>query len=546
MNITGKLTWFTKYCLLDYFVVLVPFVLYLLMTQPLAGWIVDDAGITFAYARSLAMGHGLVSQPGVPPVEGFSNPLWLFAMVPFFWLKLFHPYIVPKILSALLVLLTYGSVHRLMMKFTGGRELASFAVLTALSLNTSFVVWTCSGLENALYAFLAVLLFRLLVKYIDRESSPGRLAAFMALVCTGIALTRPDGLVYAGLFPLALVIDRPGKVIRKFSGETLSHLAVYAAVWLVSYGGFILFRLLYFGRILPNTAYAKGGPKLSQVIPALTLQNAYLEKFQQLSQSVWGFKLWLVLPAVLLVMATLWLARDENRRRNIILLLMTFWGYFVFMIMPNDWMGEYRFATPFFVFYLMLTGVLFTFVITRYLRSARLQTITGVALVIVFTVITVKVHHPRLEAFYRGKLVAFERIARLYPYKFNEYAEKLGIDKGSVLLPDVGATLYYSNLRVYDMVGLCDSTIARTLRKDKKRFYEYVFEETKPTFIHRHGNWTLVTDFDSDPRFRRDYVPIKEYPDEWIKKVTSKDMFSGDYVRRDAVAGKENILETLK
>ena len=40
-------------------------------------WIVDDAGLSFAYARSLATGAGPVLQAGSVPVEGFSNPTWV-------------------------------------------------------------------------------------------------------------------------------------------------------------------------------------------------------------------------------------------------------------------------------------------------------------------------------------------------------------------------------------------------------------------------------------------------------------------------------------
>ena len=39
-------------------------------------WIVDDAGLTFAYARSLSTGAGPVLQPGAAPVEGFSSPAY--------------------------------------------------------------------------------------------------------------------------------------------------------------------------------------------------------------------------------------------------------------------------------------------------------------------------------------------------------------------------------------------------------------------------------------------------------------------------------------
>ncbi len=40
-------------------------------------WWVDDAAITFAYARNLAQGDGLVAFPGAERSEGFSNPLWM-------------------------------------------------------------------------------------------------------------------------------------------------------------------------------------------------------------------------------------------------------------------------------------------------------------------------------------------------------------------------------------------------------------------------------------------------------------------------------------
>ena len=37
----------------------------------------DDAFISFRYARNLVEGAGLVWNPGEPPVEGYSNFLWV-------------------------------------------------------------------------------------------------------------------------------------------------------------------------------------------------------------------------------------------------------------------------------------------------------------------------------------------------------------------------------------------------------------------------------------------------------------------------------------
>ena len=50
---------------------------YALLTIPLRGWLVDDAAISMAYAANWTAGHGLVAQPGLPPVEGYSNFLWV-------------------------------------------------------------------------------------------------------------------------------------------------------------------------------------------------------------------------------------------------------------------------------------------------------------------------------------------------------------------------------------------------------------------------------------------------------------------------------------
>ena len=39
--------------------------------------IAEDAYITFRFARNVAEGHGFVWNPGEPPVEGFTNFLWV-------------------------------------------------------------------------------------------------------------------------------------------------------------------------------------------------------------------------------------------------------------------------------------------------------------------------------------------------------------------------------------------------------------------------------------------------------------------------------------
>src|SRR5262245_37549022 len=95
----------------------VPFLIYIAHALLFGGWIVDDAGISFAYARNLAQGHGLVSQPGLPPVEGYSNFLWVLLMALSFALRLFDPVLTPKLLAVALTggffLTLAGALRRL-------------------------------------------------------------------------------------------------------------------------------------------------------------------------------------------------------------------------------------------------------------------------------------------------------------------------------------------------------------------------------------------------------------------------------------------------
>jgi len=146
----------------------------------------------------------------------------------------------------------------------------------------------------------------------------------------------------------------------------------------------------------------------------------------------------------------------------------------------------------------------------------------------------------------RKPTVPFIKIAKFYGYKLNDYAKLLNVKKGSFLLPDVGGALYYSNLRIYDLAGLTDKTIARTLGKNQQEFYDYVFENIKPTFIHTHGFWTYKSQFDKDERFRKDYIPIKEGVDNWILKKYGMEIYSGDYVRRDIFNGELENLQQLQ
>jgi hypothetical protein len=134
----------------------------------------------------------------------------------------------------------------------------------------------------------------------------------------------------------------------------------------------------------------------------------------------------------------------------------------------------------------------------------------------------------RLSGFAMEPTLPLAVVEERFGKRFNLLAESLGVQSGSVLLPDVGGTLLVSELRVYDLAGLTDRTIARSwfYERDAERYLEYVFETARPSFIHLHEPWQRATPLLDDPRFEQTYVGIWQPP----PRIPG---FSQDFVRRD-------------
>ena len=219
----------------------------------------DDAFIAFRYARNFAEGHGLVFNLG-ERVEGYTNFLWTLT------LGILHrltPLEVPQ-LALVLGLLCFGAnllvVARLGRVLTSGDAGIWHLPLAPLllALHGVFTDYGTSGLETG----AASLLVNLGVLRLISERGPKGVAAAGALFIAA-TLTRPDhGLFYAlgGLVVLGerirplLAARREGVAgLWRAGGDAV---AAYAAPFSV-YGIYLLWKLAYYGDIVPNTYYAK-------------------------------------------------------------------------------------------------------------------------------------------------------------------------------------------------------------------------------------------------------------------------------------------------
>ncbi len=486
----------------------------------LADWVVDDAGISFAYARNAARGAGLVSQPGAEPVEGFSNPLWTLGLVPFFRAGIFHPLWTPKLLSLALVGASFLLIARAAPRHGVEAWLAASPPVL-LALDASFVVWTTSGLENP----LLVLLLTLSVTVAFRLRNDGSMRPAVAGGILGglVALTRPEGAAYLGAFALALVLlsERPA-ILRRLG------LFVMAAACVA--GPYLMFRRVYFHDWVPNTFHAKVRPWMVSGDPG-RLFDVFSSATGRLAPLV----------ATLLAFALLEAARRraarEHDARCLVLGVYLTAAASLYLLLPPDWMGEYRFATSFFLFLFWMTGLA---LVSLFRALGNRGWRTGLAVPVAAVLLMAedaRVNADRSIDFSLAPTVPFARIEE-FGRGYDALTASLPSGRGSLLLPDLGGTLFTTTrLKLIDLAGLCDRTVARTLMDDTVAFHRYVFEDVQPTFIHVHGSWASWAALHGDPRFARDYAPLHE---AW-GGGESGEPASGDYVRREAVGGPRQI-----
>ncbi|TVT19145.1 hypothetical protein FNH06_25480 [Amycolatopsis acidiphila] len=487
-------------------------------------WIVDDAAITFAYARNLAEGLGPVAQPGVPAVEGFSNPTWTALLAIGRLLGLFDrgtlfgipDYVLfPKALALLCCAGVLVACHVAASLVTRRPWLTTLAAGAALTAVPSFVVWCFSGLENSLFALvvtcLAVVAFRAVL--LGRLLSP-KVAVAAGLLAAAAALTRPDGAIYAFAYPLIVLVTLRRATITR----GIRHLLLSSAAFAVPFGGYVLWRYLEFGRLVANTAVAKdqGVPEVQQ-----------LTRAGELVQYAGA-------PAVLVLMVTVGLAMSRSswwRDGMIALLVVLGLALLAYAVINPDWMGQYRFATPVWA----LAAVTGSLAATEALRGtgARGRVVLSIALVVALL--------PSGVAFAAagGKFrdtptLPMCFIADRFGRVFNQYADILGVRQGSILEPDLGGSSLTSRLPIVDLAGLVDGKIADMYHDhDMAALREHVFEDVRPTFIHFRMYWGPATGLSTDPRLFADYEPIYTYP--------APADFGGDFVRKDAVHSPEQL-----
>jgi hypothetical protein len=488
-------------------------------------WLVDDASITFAYARSVAEGYGPVLQPGAPPVEGYSSTSWMLMLVLGRLVGLFDhgtifgipDYVVyPKVLALLccagIMIAFHATTSRL---FPRNAWLVTLVGGVLLAANPSFVIWCFSGLENSFYALVVVVGGALMARAaVDHRLLTTHIAVATGLLAALAAVTRPDGAIYAAAYPLVSVIFIQHRVWRR----TLVAAAKSVLAFAVPYGAFLAWRYVEFGLLVPNTAVAKGQniPNVLDLVRTVDL----------ISYLGWA--------AVLLAVGCVGVVLTKrSSQRNAVVALLVPLGLAVlaYCVLAPDWMGQYRFATPVWAIGSLVAAVAGAQVAATVVSRSRIVLAIACACAVGVSG-SVALHNA--QQFARVQTLPMCTVADRYEM-MNGYADVLGIVKGSELVPDIGGTALTAKLQIVDLAGLASARLAQFhATEDMSGLRNYVFNVAKPTFLNFHAPWSTSTGLYVDPRLLADYDQIFSTPNP---------VGDSDWVRKDAVPSAAKLAQ---
>ncbi|MFC1852036.1 hypothetical protein ACFL27_17725 [candidate division CSSED10-310 bacterium] len=391
---------------------------------------VDDAYISFRYARNLATGYGLVFNPG-EHVEGYSNFLWIILLCPFIYLK-FDPVLISKILGILGNILTivviYWAWQREERFLANGFKILALA---GLAINPFFTYWSTKGMETACYTFLFT--FSILVFLNARGRSGLWLLSILGFIA--LFLTRSEGFIYFPILFLCSFI---------FRTEVKRHILLQGMIlFIVAFTGYNVWRYLYFGSLLPQTFLIKIGSEHIDLIFKLTRGKFYLWSWTIASG-----------PILLLACVAAFLRISSIKSRLFPLYAVCSFHLVFVAAVGGDWMSQYRFMVPITpLIYYFIPYSLQLIVSGKSCRSSRVLFV----IVVLFTLCAM------VYPFFQGKFIrgvySTEKERSTTLYELSQWL-KIQSPTATLAIGAVGLVPYYSNLYTIDMFGLTDSLMA--------------------------------------------------------------------------------------
>ncbi len=459
---------------------------------------VDDALISLQYVKRFVAGQGLTWTEG-PAVEGYSNLLWILL------LSIPGALGIDLMLAARILGFVATALLPLLLLFRRGIDnplamLPAFLVLLLFPLSSIMALWAIGGLEQPLFALLLLLVILALFRQFDVAEYRPRLIRFAAVMLGLTALTRPDGMLFAVLAAMTVLIlrwrGRPDLPLR--AAGTLLVIPSLSVV------GQTAFRLLYYHDWIPNPARIKIAFTADRV-------RTGMEYLRGGITPEWVF--WTVAAFSLLAVVSMKRSRAHG------LLLASFlagWGVYVLLIGGDHFTGLRHFI-PLYLFAIagMVELIRAVAAGANPRRRAAVLIVYGTAIAFLLPqyYVAQRQHYGYPFAESHHWVWDGEVLGRLFHEVYGRQKPLIGVTAA-------GCYPYWSELPAIDMLGLNDRYIAMHPTRAVGNGWvgheagngAYVLSRKPDLIVFTAGNpepqFQYEVDFAPGTPFRTQYVPV--------------------------------------
>jgi hypothetical protein len=453
------------------------FIVMLLFTRFKMSAPLDDAFIYLQYAKNLSKGHFFEYVIGEGYSSGATSFLYAFLLAPFaFFLKGESLLVITYILGSVCLFFTGYYIYRLVMLLTGKTVYSWFGAAFFVT-NGNFLWGFFSGMEICLFTMLmtAALYYQMREKDVKEQ---------LLSLCL-LSVVRPEG------FLLVLMLLGIKLISKIMSGKAGKKDAVFMYFIPVLPGlAYFCINKILTGDFMPNTMRAKSD--FSQYIFYLpeVLRNGFT-KYLNFIMSVFNgssehwfmhYSLVIFLVGILPGMAD----EIKNRKPGI---FSTAAAWFFIGILSTVfsnffYVHNYRYPMPFAaIFVIFFTFGLYFLIEKMTFKSketARNFQAAVLCLFLLFNVFTIK-----------ANLINFGKDCRDILDQSVSAGKwiKDNLPKDAVVaVNDVGAITYFSDAKIYDLVGLVTNRQAAVFRNGIGGVYEEL-EHKKPGYFMVHLGW---------------------------------------------------------
>jgi hypothetical protein len=465
---------------------------------------VDDAYISFRYARNAAQGHGLLFTPSEQPVEGYTNFLWTVLMVPLYWLDINVP-LASILLGMLLALACLGLVYRLAADYLAIGSWQGVLAVFLLAADGSFALWAVSGMETHLFALL-LLLGALGYRYEMDDEQRWPLSGICFVLA---AMTRPEGLLVFALTVLHQLFTRYYRHQRLLTYQDIWRIGLFFMIW----SSWFFLRWNYYGYPLPNTFYAK-----------VTLESTDAQWARGLAH-VDTF-VWIHLGKAFLVLAVGALfVRSWSWMGSYLLLIVTVYSAYIAFV-GGDW-SIGRFFAPLLPMYYLLVAAPIGVIIGWLLEIGKISKPTHIAPLLVSVALVLALCYFNMSSWNGEYALYVQRfdvgLASQARTEAGLWLHKHVPDDALIAVDAAGQIPYYAELPTIDMFGINDLYIAHLSLEElaelgktmgagvpghEKMDWDYVMNQ-EPDYVIIYGTmldgitpYQPVDDWTNKPRFK--------------------------------------------